>query len=87
MHAQMQQGPASQLLHLSCLCKGPKHYICNAFTWKLFMRHALAQVRHPRVSAEDNDKFLDLMEAYFADEKAAKQDTRPELSFQVCMCL
>ncbi|DBB09053.1 TPA: hypothetical protein ACH3X3_007676 [Trebouxia sp. C0006] len=41
-------------------------------------------VRDPRVKAEDNKAFLDMMERYFAQSTAAKlKDTRPELHFQV----
>ena len=37
-----------------------------------------------RVSEEDNDVFLDLLEDYFAQSDAAlKQDERPELGYQV----
>lgn len=41
-------------------------------------------ISDPRVKAEDNMAFLDMMERYFAQSTAAKmQDTRPELHFQV----
>ena len=41
-------------------------------------------VRDPRVDAEDNTAFLDMMERYFAQSTAAKlKDTRPDLHFQV----
>ncbi len=44
-------------------------------------------VRDPRVKAEDNKAFLDMMERYFAQSTAAKlKDTRPELHFQVSSC-
>ncbi|CAN8097749.1 unnamed protein product [Discula destructiva] len=37
-----------------------------------------------RVSEEDNDTFLDLLEDYFAQpEEALKKDERPELSYQI----
>ena len=41
------------------------------------------QVKDPRVSVADNNGFLDLMEQYFSNEDAAKEDTRPELCYQV----
>lgn len=41
-------------------------------------------VRDPRVKAEDNTAFLDMMEKYFAQSTAEKlKDSRPELHFQV----
>lgn len=41
-------------------------------------------VRDPRVNAEDNTCFLDMMERYFAQSTEAKlTDTRPKLHFQV----
>lgn len=41
-------------------------------------------IRDPRVKAEDNTAFLDMMEGYFAQSLQSKlQDTRPELHFQV----
>lgn len=41
-------------------------------------------IRDPRVKAEDNMAFLDMMERYFAQSIATKmKDTRPELHFQV----
>lgn len=41
-------------------------------------------IRDPRVLAEDNMAFLDMMERYFAQSTAAKmQDSRPDLHFQV----
>jgi hypothetical protein len=41
-----------------------------------------------RVSEEDNDTFLDLLEDYFNQGEAAlKQDERPELSYQVGVTL
>lgn len=41
-------------------------------------------VRDPRVSIDDNDRFLDLMERYFSQPKSQKrQQTRPELHYQV----
>ncbi len=45
---------------------------------------SLVIVRDPRVSSEDNDRYLDLMERYFAqpDEVIAK-DKRPEFHYQV----
>ena len=43
-------------------------------------------VRDPRVNAEDNIAFLDMMERYFAQSTAAKlKDTRPKLHFQVSL--
>lgn len=45
--------------------------------------HLLPQVRDPRVDTRDNEAFLDLMEAYFAQPLAAKMaDARPELAYQ-----
>lgn len=41
-------------------------------------------IRDPRVLAEDNMAFLDMMERYFAQSTAAKmEDSRPDLHFQV----
>jgi isopenicillin N synthase-like dioxygenase len=41
-------------------------------------------VRDPRVSEADNDAFLDMVEAYFAQpDETLDADTRPELSYQV----
>ena len=41
-------------------------------------------IRDPRVLAEDNMAFLDMMERYFAQSTAAKmKDSRPALHFQV----
>jgi hypothetical protein len=38
-----------------------------------------------RVSEEDNDVFLDLIEDYFEQpESELKKDERPELGYQVC---
>ncbi|TDL28060.1 Clavaminate synthase-like protein [Rickenella mellea] len=45
-------------------------------------------VQDSRVSEEDNDTFLDLMEDYFAQpEEALKKDERPELGYQVGVTL
>lgn len=45
-------------------------------------------IRDPRVLAEDNMAFLDMMERYFAQSTAAKmQDSRPGLHFQVSIKL
>ena len=41
-----------------------------------------------RVSEEDNNTFLDLIEDYFAQpEELLKQDERPELGYQACALL
>ena len=41
-------------------------------------------VRDPRVGPQDNRRFLDTMEAYFAQPASAKlADARPELHYQV----
>ena len=41
-------------------------------------------IRDPRVLAEDNMGFLDMMERYFAQSTSAKmKDSRPDLHFQV----
>lgn len=41
-------------------------------------------VRDPRVSADQNDRFLNLLERYYAQPRAAKvADERPEVHFQV----
>lgn len=41
-------------------------------------------ISDPRVKAEDNMAFLDMMERYFAQSTAAKmKDARPDLHFQV----
>lgn len=41
-------------------------------------------VRDPRVKAEDNTAFLDMMERYFEQDTASKlEDSRPQLHFQV----
>ncbi|RKO95648.1 hypothetical protein CAUPRSCDRAFT_2547, partial [Caulochytrium protostelioides] len=41
-------------------------------------------LRDPRVREEDNARFLDMMEDYFAQPTAAKQrDARPEYGYQV----
>lgn len=41
-------------------------------------------IRDPRVLAEDNMAFLDMMERYFCQSTAAKmKDSRPDLHFQV----
>ena len=41
-------------------------------------------VKDPRVSEEDNDRFLDLLERYFEQPEALKrEDARPELHYQV----
>lgn len=45
-------------------------------------------VKDSRVSAADNDGFLDLMEDYFAQpDSDLKKDERPELSYQVGVTL
>jgi len=45
-------------------------------------------VRDSRVSEEENDRFLDLMEDYFArQDEVLKQDERPEYGFQVGVTL
>lgn len=45
-------------------------------------------IRDPRVLAEDNKSFLDMMERYFSQSTAAKlKDSRPELHFQVSINL
>lgn len=45
-------------------------------------------ISDPRVKAEDNMAFLDMMERYFAQSTAAKmRDTRPDLHFQVSINL
>mmetsp|Transcript_6798 Transcript_6798/g.18255 ORF Transcript_6798/g.18255 Transcript_6798/m.18255 type:complete len:431 (+) Transcript_6798:65-1357(+) len=56
--------------------------VCEALA-KCLKDTGLLLVKDPRVSAADNDEFLDLMEQYFANEDAAKKDTRPELCYQV----
>jgi hypothetical protein len=44
-------------------------------------------VRDPRVPAEENEAFLDLMETYFCQDAAVKQlDCRPEFHYQVRVC-
>ena len=41
-------------------------------------------LQDPRISKEDNEDFLDLLEDYFAQDDAAKQpDERPQLHYQV----
>ena len=45
-------------------------------------------VHDSRVSEEDNNEFLDLIEDYFAQpEEALKKDERPELGYQVGVTL
>ena len=47
-------------------------------------RFGLLIVRDPRASEADNDGFLDMLEAYFAQPDAAKlADVRKELFYQV----
>lgn len=45
-------------------------------------------VRDSRAAKEANDRFLDLMEDYFAlPDEQLKQDERPEVGYQVvCQC-
>lgn len=43
-------------------------------------------VRDPRVSSEQSDCFLDMMERYFSQPTALKMpDVHPELHYQVCL--
>lgn len=43
-------------------------------------------IRDSRVNAQHADKFLDMMERYFAQPRSVKmRDTRPEYSYQVCL--
>lgn len=50
----------------------------------IFRRTGILIVRDPRVSQEDNDRFLNLMEDYFNQPDEAKAaDARPDLGFQV----
>eukprot|EP00959_Pyramimonas_sp_CCMP1952_P054183 1133565-Pyramimonas_sp.AAC.1 len=43
-------------------------------------------VRDPRVDMNDNSRFLDMMENYFARSYESKMaEARPELAYQVCV--
>lgn len=57
---------------------------CDELARALAESGALA-VRDPRVATEDNERFLDLMEGYFADRTHEEKlsEARPELSYQV----
>ena len=46
--------------------------------------YGVVLARDPRCPSNDNDRFLDLLEAYYAQPPAAKlQDARPDLHYQV----
>ena len=59
------------------------HDACRAVAECLRDTGALI-VRDPRVNAQDNSRFLDMMEAYFSQPHDAKlADVRSELCYQV----
>jgi len=50
-------------------------------------KYSCVVVEDPRVNQGDSDRFLDQMEAYFAQSTEAKmEDARPDINFQVGVC-
>ena len=50
----------------------------------ILRKQSFVIVRDPRVSAADNDRYLDMMERYFAQpEETLRKDERPEVYYQV----
>lgn len=50
----------------------------------ILRKQSFVIVRDPRVSAQDNDRYLDMMERYFSQpEEALRKDERPDVYYQV----
>ena len=69
------------------------HYLANTASGaqetcsrlaSILRKQSFVVVRDPRVSAADNDRYLDMMERYFSQpEEVLRQDERPEVYYQV----
>lgn len=57
--------------------------ICNSIT-KCIKETGCLIVKDDRVTADDNDEFINMMERYYSQEREIKlKDARPELHYQV----